>query len=335
LDLLGYSDFRVKLWAVSGKVIFVCTQEDWVLGYDLVGNELVYTFDFRASECAGAPQTSITALALEIDHRLLCIGNSDGGLYYLDFDILRRTPKCSLGKRSALWSYVNTRNGHLDWTSNFANTNSNNNTSSTVVTVSDYDANLNLSGANSPNLMLTTRPAIMRSAIFRINTAEIQWGEPCDPNKPAMASKYLLSVSEEHIFIYKIKFTAMKRVKILQNIHENHSRIDFISINKNYSQLVTCGMKDRNLYFTEIFNPERKKIYRNYFGQEQKTSIISPKNDFSGNRFILRLTNGDTKIYRANNFAIKSEIMVPLKKVPDEKIEFCQFSPNNSSVVAY
>jgi hypothetical protein len=94
-------------------------------------------------------------------------------------------------------------------------------------------------------------------------------------------------------------------------------------------------MKDRNLYFTEIFNPERKKIYRNYFGQEQKTSIISPKNDFSGNSFILRLTNGDTKIYRANNFAIKSEIMVPLKKVPDEKIEFCQFSPNNSSVVAY
>jgi hypothetical protein len=49
----------------------------------------------------------------------------------------------------------------------------------------------------------------------------------------------------------------------------------------------------------------------------------------------LRLTNGDTKIYRANNFAIKSEIMVPLKKVPEEKIEFCQFSPNNSSVVAY
>jgi hypothetical protein len=306
-----------------------------VLGYDLVGNELVYTFDFRAGDCAGAPQTSITALALEIDHRLLCIGNSDGGLYYLDFDILRRTPECSLAKGSALWSYVNPSNGHLDWTSNFANTNSYNNTSTSVVTVSDYDANQNLSGANSPNPMLTTRPSIIKSAIFRINTAEIQWGEPSDPNKTAQASKYLLSVSEEHIFIYKIKFTAMKRVKILQNIHENHSRIDFISINKNYSQLVSCRMKDRHLYFTEIFNPERKKICQNYFGQAPKKSIITPKNDFSGKIFILRLTNGDTKIFRADNFAIKSEIRVPLKKVPEEKIEFCQFSPNNASVVAY
>ena len=239
LELLGFGGCRVKLWAVSGNVVFVCTMEDWVLGYDLVGGELVYSFDFRASDCAGVPQSSITALALEIDHRLLCIGNSDGGLYYLDFDILRRTPKCSLTKGSALWSYVNPRNRHLDWTSNFANTNSYNNTSTSVVTVSDYDANPNLSGTNLFNPMLTTRPTLLKSAIFRINTADIQWGPSPSPNKSLHPPKYLLSISEAHIFIYKIKFSSLKPVKTLQNIHDNNSRIDFISINKNYSQLVS------------------------------------------------------------------------------------------------
>ena len=96
-------------------------------------------------------------------------------------------------------------------------------------------------------------------------------------------------------------------------------------------------MSDRNLYFTEIFNPEKKKIYQNYFGQGQgqKTSIIVPKNDFNLKTFILKLSNGDTKIYRSNNFLVRSEVRVPLREVPEEKIDFCQFCPNNCFVVAY